>query len=210
MESLYQAVSCPLELLMLGDPLTRPWGRPAGIRIMPFEDVVTGKGARFALDYRGLDAHSTRVDLFLDGKWMGKGNGQWVELPTADLADGYHVVRIAAKSPGALPVTAYDETGFIINRMGRRIEFQDAVEKEWPFQERRTFTFDMKGSPVMTLIRRGETIIGVSPPDGTLTVTCSTAKLGKGPVSVQPEAVYEDGQRVRGEPVEFNVVAIKN
>jgi uncharacterized protein (TIGR03790 family) len=205
MESLYQSVSCPLELLMLGDPLTSPWRQAAGIMVMPFEDVVTGEAARFALDYRGLDANNTRVDLFLDGKWMGKGNGPWVQLPTANLPDGYHVVRVVAKSADALPVRASDEAGFTLNRQGRAIKIREGMAKEWPANERRTFEFEVEGHPEMALIRRGETIIGVSPPDGTLTVACSPSKLGKGPVMIQPEAVYEDGQRVKGPPVHFFV-----
>jgi hypothetical protein len=104
-EAFYQSVRSPYQLLVVGDPLCRPWAS------IPVVEAVV------APDARPVEPHATlagtvelepratvpgggsadRFELFIDGMRLAQcGLGERLTVDTTQLADGYHEFRLVA------------------------------------------------------------------------------------------------------------------
>jgi hypothetical protein len=114
-EAFYQSVQAPYQLLVVGDPLCRPWAT-----IPQVEVVTAGDGSGIAADAtlsgsiellpratvarrtppRDGDTATDSVDhftLFVDGMQLAQCRpGERLPLDTAQLADGHHELRVVA------------------------------------------------------------------------------------------------------------------
>ncbi|MBC7351401.1 MAG: hypothetical protein H5U08_03500 [Thermogutta sp.] len=118
-EAFYQSVYGPYQLLIVGDPLCRPW---ANIPVVKLKDLPEGKTVRGVVTLRP-EAHFPRPGLpppigggqvdhfewFVDGRLVGRsGPNEAFTIDTTKWDDGYHEVRVVAV-----------ETGLIASRGGR-------------------------------------------------------------------------------------------
>ena len=114
-EAFYQSVQAPYQLLVVGDPLCRPWatipqvdvgtagdgkdlaanGTLSGtIELLPRATVAGQKSPRDGSASTGAVDHFT---LFVDGVQLAQCRpGERLPLDTAQLADGYHELRVVA------------------------------------------------------------------------------------------------------------------
>lgn len=101
-EAYYQSISGPYQMLVLGDPLCKPWGRRAKIELVGFDnsqplagDVTITPRATFD----GGDKPS-RFELFLDGAMISAcAPGGSFTFNADRLVDGRHELRVAAVGP---------------------------------------------------------------------------------------------------------------
>jgi len=122
-EAFYQSVRSPYQLLVVGDPLCRPWA------VFPRVEVVSTAGGpviepgvslsgpielepRATLPQTSLGSRDKarktvdgeqavdRFTLFVDGvRLVECGPGERLPIDTAQLADGYHELRVVATEP---------------------------------------------------------------------------------------------------------------
>jgi len=114
-EAFYQSLQAPYQLLVVGDPLCRPWaeipqvevvtagdgkGIPAdatfsgSIELLPRATVASRTPARGGGESAGSIDHFT---LFVDGVQLTQCRpGERLPLDTAQLADGHHELRVVA------------------------------------------------------------------------------------------------------------------
>jgi hypothetical protein len=114
-EAFYQSVQAPYQLLVVGDPLCRPWATipqvdvgTAGdgkdlaandtlsgtIELLPRATVAGQKSPRDGSASTGVVDHFT---LFVDGVQLAQCRpGERLPLDTAQLADGHHELRVVA------------------------------------------------------------------------------------------------------------------
>jgi len=105
-ESFYQAVLCPYQLLIVGDPLCRPW---ANIPEITVAGVTAGETIHGELKVRptarfagGTDAE--HFEMILDGLKVRECPPQGsLDLDTNRIADGAHELRVAAVAKGPRP-----------------------------------------------------------------------------------------------------------
>lgn len=106
-ESLYQSIKCPLQILLVGEPLAAPWspcgadklivktpatGNPLSGKVTTEIEVETGTGAAY-----------TRFMFLLDGRMIGKTDvAEGFELDTTSAKDGPHAFRVVAYRTGAV------------------------------------------------------------------------------------------------------------
>lgn len=114
-EAFYQAVQAPYQLLIVGDPLCRPWATIPKVQVLMAEggrrlvanDTLTGKielEPLATIDKRsapgGVPAAATSIDhftLFIDGVQLARCRpGERLPIDTAALADGHHELRVVA------------------------------------------------------------------------------------------------------------------
>jgi len=104
-EAFYQSVRSPYQLLVVGDPLCRPWASiplveavvaPDSKPIRP-NDVLAGT---VEIEPRAKvpgDGTADRFELFVDGVRLAQcGLGERLSLDTTQLADGHHELRVVA------------------------------------------------------------------------------------------------------------------
>jgi hypothetical protein len=104
-EAFYQSVRSPYQLLVVGDPLCRPWATiPTVEAVLAPESRVLAAGAELsgsvAIEPRARvpgGGTADRFELFVDGVRLGQcGGGGRFTLDTAELADGHHELSVVA------------------------------------------------------------------------------------------------------------------
>lgn len=98
LESFYQSVRSPAQLLMVGDPLAQPWKPDATLRVAGMTKVVQGTVEwNSSVKARGL---YRRFDYFLDGRNIGAG--ATFSFASESYTNGWHQVHVVAQQAGAV------------------------------------------------------------------------------------------------------------
>jgi len=112
-ESFYQSVRCPLQLLMVGDPLAQPWGTRDRLTLQGLGTApVTGRLSVKAVMAPGAKGHYSKFVFLLDGKVVGRT--RTLELDTGGLAEGAHALRAVAYRTGMVRGQTYAEQTFAV------------------------------------------------------------------------------------------------
>ena len=185
-ESFYQAVPCPYQLLIVGDPLCRPWANIPEITVAGISSGETVHGeikvepkARFA---GGVEAE--HFEMILDGlKIRDCPRGGALVVDTAMIADGAHELRVAAVSKGPLPARGEKIIPFASANHDRTI--RAACEPAKVVSLKKSLVITAK-SPNSTSIRvfRGTHLLSTIAGDN-CRVEIQAETLGCGPVQLQ-------------------------
>jgi uncharacterized protein (TIGR03790 family) len=114
MESFYQSIKCPLQILIVGEPLASPWAERA-------ELTINGVGVGDVSGYLNLSAETserTRYGKFtyiLDGNVIHQGNR--LALDTRTLANGLHTLRVVAYRIGLVRNQVHQERSFRVRNL---------------------------------------------------------------------------------------------
>jgi len=106
-ESLYQSIKCPLQILLVGEPFAAPWSPCGADKLMvraPEEGKpLSGKITTEVEVESGTVAAYTQFMFLLDGKMLGKtdGTGRF-EFDTTLVKNGPHAFRVVAYRTGAV------------------------------------------------------------------------------------------------------------
>ena len=95
-EAFYQSVFGPYQLLVVGDPLCQPWARIPKVTVEGLKagDVISGKvNVKASATVEG--GKVDRFQMFIDGRRVARRPiGSSLPLDTAEIADGYHELRV--------------------------------------------------------------------------------------------------------------------
>jgi hypothetical protein len=131
-ESFYQSVWGPYQLLIVGDPLCRPWAAIPEVRIAGVERGATVKGTIELKPSARSPAGRTidRFELFVNGIRIDHCNaGGTLKLDTAQLADGYSELRIVAIEAGPIETQGEGFLPIMVVNHERTIEATASAEK---------------------------------------------------------------------------------
>jgi len=104
-ESYYQSVYGPAQLLIVGDPLSRPWANIAKVQV---EGVKAGEkvSGTLVLNPSAKLPKGGKIDhyeMFVDGRRIGSAKqGESLSFDTTTQSDGYHELRIVAIEDSAI------------------------------------------------------------------------------------------------------------
>ncbi len=104
-EAFYQSVYSPYQLLIVGDPLCRPWARIPQVQVEGVEPGATLEGNLTLTPSATVSGGSkvARFQLFVDGWVRTECNpGETLTFDTTRLADGYHELRVVAIEAGLI------------------------------------------------------------------------------------------------------------
>jgi len=208
LESYYQAIRSPMQILLVGDPLAAPWAflmeldvREKGERAGDAEEIT------FLFDVRKVPSLlSPEFHCFVDGKFVGRVNKREWALNVQSLSDGYHELRVVAVLPGPIGFQAHDTIGFTLDRRGRGVEVEGPGEFSLNTSSQAVdIALKVRGYPIRTALICNERLIAVSKADMTGELSFNPALAGAGPVCIQAQAEYEDGEIVRSVPLNLNI-----
>ncbi len=106
-ESFYQSVHAPYQLLVVGDPLCQPWAKIPTVEVVSAADskvlepgtVVSGTLELEPRASGGGEEGADRFELFVDGLRVRQAPlGEKLVLDTTAMADGHHELRVVAIS----------------------------------------------------------------------------------------------------------------
>ncbi len=116
LESFYQSLRCPLQILLLGDPLTSPWA-PASTLSLRGLDTETLQGVVTV----NAEVQARRGETFprflflLDGRTLQPlGKNPAVRLDPAGLTPGPHTLRAVAYAVGSVRAQIFTEKTFAV------------------------------------------------------------------------------------------------
>lgn len=208
-EAMFRSLNfVPFQPLMYGDPLTRPFTHfpvvslPDAPSATVSGDLVLSPSATTSAPGAGI----LGFDLLIDGVLHGSTTvGQQFNVDTKQVSDGWHDLR----------VLAYDDT--FVKAAGRWVGVLETSNRGRSVNAsvlpatgdhstlfNTTISISGPGTPLETrLIHNGRVVAATSGAATSLSVYGLT--LGAGTVTVQAEALYASGERVRSAPQTLSI-----
>ncbi len=210
-ESLYQSIRSPLQILLVGDALCAPWARPPAITLVSMEDNdrLSGTAEFVTSAWGNLNLRSMMIMYILDGKpiLLPGQRGGVLKLDTKPVTDGYHSLRAIAYDVGN-PVRhqGVSDIDFMLCNRDRFValngpEPNSRVDAKRPF----TLTMTATGTPERAAIVVQERLLMTAAFSNGMTFVINPQTIGPGPVDVQAIAVYPDREAVRSKPLRLNL-----
>jgi tetratricopeptide (TPR) repeat protein len=207
-ESFYQSISAPYQLIVVGDPLARPFAHPADVGLaapnpdLPWRDTVTIRPRVVPAPKRPI----ARVELWVNGIQVAEAAaGQSISWDTRSIEDGQHELRLVAVEAGPIETRSYAKFSVTIANSDKRIEGY-ARRSEVLLGD----TIDLAGSAPgaeRVHVLRGFLELGSVPvTDGEWRVRVPTGPLGLGQSAVVARAAYADDSTVRSPPIAIRVL----
>lgn len=207
-ESFYQSISSPYQLLIVGDPLCCPWADPPEVQAVGVEPgaVVRGpltiKPSAKTASGRAVQA----FELFLDGQRVARCKpGETLDLDTTKAGDGHHELRIVAIGPAPIETQGRRIVPVTFNNHGRTIEASLVGQGPFRFDAPLRLAVRSPGS-VGIIAVEGSRIIGrLTGEEGQIEIPGKT--LGSGPVQLRVAGLGNGGTptNVLAKPIRFTV-----
>ena len=216
LESFYQSIRCPLQTLLVGDPLAAPFRKnnPATLISVDDTDKPLSSNATFVASLLFGDPQNPPALLFLlDGRTIPHpGNKPDLVLDTTKLADGYHDLRLVAYGPGELRYQSFATLGFETLNRGRSVEltWKGTPPDKQDLRRFLPIRITATGSPLEFALISQERVIakGISPTNEFFAL--DPRRIGPGPGSLQAVAIYNDKEAVRSKPLPVHIEDINS
>ena len=189
-EVFYQSVWAPYQLLVVGDPLARPFARFAKVRLTSpdpqtsWSGVVTIQSSQTPAPGRPLE----QVELWVDGQLMAYAlPGKPIAWDTRSLDDGYHDLRLVAVESDPIETRSYTRVAVTLDNTGNRLEV-DPNDRKFLYGDTITVSGTAVGGETVA-VWQGTRMLGSAPvTGGRWQVRIPSQPLGIGPVSLVAEA----------------------
>jgi len=193
-ESFYQSVLCPYQLLIVGDPLCRPWANLPEITVTGVmanatvhDEIKVKPKARFA-----GGAKAEHFEMILDGLRIRECPPDGLlEVDTANVADGAHELRVVAVSKGPLPARGEMIIPFSSSNHKRTIYATCTPEKALSLKKSLTITVKSPQSISIRIVRGTRLLNTIAGDNGQVEIPAET--LGLGPVRLQVVGIGDAG-----------------
>ncbi len=202
-EAFYQAVASPYQLLMVGDPLCRPWASAPNFTI---DGPLPNSTVSGTINLRPV-ATSARIrefQLFVNGRFRRVCQpGDSFELNTVDIADGYQEMRIVAIEDSEIESQSRLILPLNVANRGMKIEW--GIQPKTIYDNSRIqLLLTGKGTKAIHVFHEREPLGTVNLAMGQVTIDAS--KLGVGPVTLTAIGIGEDpAEKVYAAPIQFVV-----
>ena len=206
-EVFYQSVEYPYQLIIVGDPLARPYARFAKIGLefpdttRPWSGMVSVRPSVQAPADSGIKA----VELWVDGQRLSKAAvGEDIEIDTRALANGAHRLRLVAVQDSIIETRSYA-------RFDIQVRNSPAVVAIDPAPQRVTYGDDIKisgSAPAgadIVLFQGRRKLGSAMPGSSRWNIMVPSRKLGLGPVSLRVQAALPDGTVFRSASIELAI-----
>jgi hypothetical protein len=184
-EAFYQSVWGPYQLLIVGDPLCRPWADIPRVSTKGMEAGATVRGRLTLEPSATLPAGTAaRFELFADGVRTGECKpGETLSLDTAKLADGWHELRVVAIGPPPIESQGRQIIPVRLANHGRKIEASLIGDGPWSAGKLLMIAADSPGS-IGIVAMHGSRVVGrITGEKGRIDIPGNT--LGAGPVRLR-------------------------
>ena len=184
-EAFYQSVASPYQLIILGDPICRPWASIPTVSVEGAHPGETLKGTAILrpsgeLDGKPLD----RFELYVNGVQASHcATAGTLEFDTAQFPDGDAELRIVGIEPSAIESQGRVIMPVKFNNHDRKIEFSCTVSEKATWKE--PFKLSAKSADAVKIVftEAMRTLGTVTGDHGEIEV--KPEELGLGPVAIR-------------------------
>jgi uncharacterized protein (TIGR03790 family) len=185
-EAFYQSVRGPYQLLIIGDPLCRPWAAIPQVRIEgPLGAAITGPTILRAVTGQGVKAG--RSELYLDGRRVSRlPCGGEIRIDGGSLSDGYHEIRASIAAADPIETQGNAIVPIVVDNHGRSIQV-DLPPKSVRLDQWVRLRARMPQARRILWLHNWRELAAADGPEAATSVPA--AKLGLGKVRLQPVAL---------------------
>ena len=208
-ESFYQSVEVPYQLIIVGDPLARPFAAFAGIDLKspkttrPWSGMVTIEAAV----QPPLGKTVRKVEFWVDGQYQFDTQvNEAFSWDTRTIEDGSHEIRLVAIEDSGIETRSSLRFRARIANNDRRVEVED-VNRAVSYAETVEITGRAPAAEQVELMHGHRTLGSARVQDSRWRVALPASEFGVGPVSFFVRASYPDGSNVRSDPVALTIDA---
>jgi hypothetical protein len=185
-EAFYQSVWCPYQLLIVGDPLCRPWADIPRVTVAGVNagDTLHGQVKIEPAVAPDSKARAVRFELFVDGvRAAACDPGETLPLDTSALADGHHELRVVAIGLPPIESQGRQIISVRTENHGRKIEASLVGSRPWRVDRPLMIDVRSPGS-IGIAAMQGTRVVGrVNGESGRIEIPPDT--LGIGPVRIR-------------------------
>jgi len=207
-ESYYQSLFGPAQVLIVGDPLCRPWANIPQVRVagVSAADKVSGTLTLKPQARLPREGEIARYALFVDGRRAGTA------LPGEDLVwdsttepDGYHELRVVAIAAGPIETQGRAIIPIVVDNRGRTASMATRPAESVRWGEALQVAVRAPGARQIAVLNNGRLLGTIAGAEGQLKV--DPRVLGLGPVDLQAVGLFGAGplERVVPPPVRVTV-----
>jgi hypothetical protein len=212
-ESIYQSVFGPYQLLVVGDPLCRPWAdiprvRATGVTrggevagVVTLRPEATFKRSRVKAGY---------WELFIDGVRVARNSGlDELKLDTKTLSDGHHEFRLVVVDNTPIETQGRSIVPVVVNNFGRRVTLSAPATRSVRLGQPLVMSVKASDAEKIVVTAQQHVVGELKGKEGRVTI--DARQLGPGPVSIRAVAFgAKEGARepelAVSPPVEINIV----
>ncbi len=195
-----------MQLLVVGDPLCRPWARIPKVEVPGIHNGAVLKGqVELKPTARTVAGHEVdRFELFADGLRVAHcAAGESLNLDTTRLADGYCELRVVATEAGPIETQGESIAGVNILNHGQTLECSASARHVRPGDALR-ITVKGSGLEEIRVFADMRTVGRIKGSQGNCIV--ETGLLGEGPVTLRTVGKLAGGKGVvAGRPIKVEI-----
>jgi uncharacterized protein (TIGR03790 family) len=205
LESFYQSIACPMQTLLIGDPLAKPYAMPVAVSLLGADSIDKDFTYLAQAKSQAADAQY-QYTFLLDGnvvKEMSDDNSYY--LRPLKVSDGYHELRVVATMKHMVEFSAYKDKAIVVNRMGRSVSIDPAISRLAKHEHGIKVKIAGMEMPERLKLVSGAKILDEQVYAADAELVLDELEIGEGPNRIQAVAVYADGMEVASAPVSFGI-----
>jgi tetratricopeptide (TPR) repeat protein len=206
-EAFYQSIQMPYQLIIVGDPLARPFAQFARVGLQSPDPTGAWSGIVSLVpelqpaEGRPLEA----VELWINGQHSATvAPGEPLVWDTREAEDGHHELRLVAIEDGPIETRSVYRAVISVFNGDRRVVIDEATS-DVGYEQDVSISGSAAGANRIEL-RRGHQLLDATHTDnGRWRVSVPAKTLGIGDARVQVRAVFPDGPAVRATPLDIKI-----
>ncbi|QBG48124.1 hypothetical protein EGM51_12230 [Verrucomicrobia bacterium S94] len=205
LESFYQSIACPLQILLVGDPLAKPYAPAFGLRILGTDEVKNDFTYVAAVESK-IQGAQFEYTFFLDGKIVqAQSDRNSYYLRMLNLSDGYHELRVTANIRHMVEYNMTVDKPIMVNRTGRSIRIRPEISRLAKHEHGIRIQPGGTDKPEKIRLVSGEVILDEKIYADDIELVLDERVLGEGPNRVRAVGIYADGMEVSSAPLSFGI-----
>ncbi|MBN1394616.1 MAG: hypothetical protein JW959_06305, partial [Pirellulales bacterium] len=206
-EAFYQSVASPYQLLIVGDPLCRPWAEIPKVGVAGIEPGSEVSGTLRLTPAAALPEGEQveRFELYVDGRRFDAClPGGRLTFDSGNFADGWHQLRVVAVGPPPIESQGRAIMPIRLANHERTIEARLDGQGPFGFDEPIVVVVRAPGAKGIVVLHGSRAVGKLSGEEGRIEIAPGT--LGAGPVRLRVVGVGGDVRsNAAAEPLEFTI-----
>ena len=205
LESFYQSIACPLQNLLVGDPLAKPYALPLGLKVLGADAIENDFTYLAQAEVRAKNAQIL-YSFMIDGKEVQAPSvDNSFRLRVSTIADGWHELRVIARVKNMVEFNAMAVKPIVVNHRNRSITLSPNVEKLGKYEHAMRVSVGGSEKPKSVKLMTGMLVLDEKVYTDEVELVLDELMVGEGPNRVRAVAVYSDGMEVSSVPVTFGI-----
>lgn len=205
LESFYQSIACPLQNLLIGDPMAHPYAVPVAVKVLGANHIENDFTYMVKAQSRAQNVEYL-YSFLLDGKEIrGVSDEPTVFVRASRLADGYHELRAVARIKNRVEFNGMGIKTFTVNYLDRSIAIIPDIMKTGTYEHAIKVQLGGEETPERIRLVSGEQVLDEKPYTADAVLVLDERSIGEGPNRIRAIAIFTDGMQVSSAPLPFEI-----